>query len=354
MEVHSHIRYKKLRQIGVGQGMNSKVYVAEDLHLKRELAVKEIERSRIRPGGWDEYHREAQAMFACRHDHVVPIRYACLNASHVSLAMPYYSQGSLQDRIAAGPPPLGEAFRWADGILSALSQVHVAGLLHFDLKPSNVLFSDNDGPLIADFGQARLMNPSGVSPAPPMYRYGVPPEMYRTGVGSVESDLYLTGLTFYRMFNGNPYFELQRTRVRGSFQDEVAAGRFPNRKRFQPHIPPGLRRVIRRALKVDPANRYHSVAEFQNALGRVEIGIDWSAQELPDGEVLWTGERTGMAGLEVRQKRNGSGSTWDVEVFTRGAAGLRRKGSDNLWAAGLNKPDRERHLRQVFSGLESG
>lgn len=354
MDVYGSIRYTKQREIGVGQGMNSKVFLAVDPHLNREIAVKEIDRSKLAPGGWDEYHREAQAMFACRHDHVVPIHYACLTRHHVALAMPFYPGGSLQDRIESRALPLQAGYRCADGILSALSQIHVAGRLHFDLKPSNVLFSGRDEPLIADFGQARMMDRRGTSPAPAMYPFGVPPEMYSSGVGTVESDVYLAGLTFYRMFNGDPFFQSQRARVRGNFHDAVVAGRFPNRNKFQPHVPAGLRRVIRRALRVDPAERYHSATEFQDALGRVEIPVDWVPQQLPSGGMVWTADRPALVTLEVRQRSNGSGRHWDVEVFTRSSAGLRRKGTDDLWASGLTRSERDRHLRQVFSALEQG
>lgn len=353
MQVYATIRYDKRAQIGVGQGMNSMVFLADDPHLHREVAVKEIDLARIAPGGWDEYHREAQTMFASRHDHVVPIHYACMTASHLCLAMPYYRNGSLHDRISAGPVSLLEGYRVADRTLSALSQIHVANVLHFDLKPSNVLFSDRDEPLIADFGQARMMDSRGLSAAPPMYRHGIPPEVFDSGVGTVESDLYQAGLTFYRAFNGDPFFESQVSRLRHPLVDAIRSGRFPNRDRFLPHVPDGIRRVIRKALRVDPSNRYHSAFEFQDALGRVSVPHDWTTELQAAGEVIWRCSRAGMAGLEVRQVNGSRPGRWNVEVYTTRDSGARRRGVSDLWGRDLRGVALDRHLRAVFTALAS-
>lgn len=231
MDVFAAIHYRKCQQIGVGQGLNSEVFLAADTHLGRTIAVKEIDRARIKGGGWNDYHREAKAMFAARHSSIVPVHYACLTASHVCLAMPYFSNGSLQDRIATGPVPLGIAYRIAQEALTGAAHIHAASFLHFDLKPSNILFSDTGEALISDFGQARLIGPAGTAPVPPLYRYGIPPEALATGAGLVESDVYQLGLTFYRTFNGDPFFKDQIPRLRLPLKEAVSRGRLPNRRR---------------------------------------------------------------------------------------------------------------------------
>lgn len=353
MEIYGAVTYRKVREIGVGQGRNSKVYLAEDPHLDRMVAVKEIDRTRIAPAGWDAYHQEARAMFVSRHDRVVPIHHACLTASHVALVMPHYPSGSLQDRTARGPLPLREAYRIADEILAGLYQVHVANVLHFDLKPSNVLFSEDGHPLIADFGQARMMDQTGVAPMPAMYRFGTPPEFFAGAVGTVESDVYQAGLTLYRMFNGDGAYQDQVRQLRLSVEEAIAKGRFPNRRRFLPHVPPGIQRVIRKALQVHPENRYHSASEFQDALGRVSVRFDWEPAIGSDGEISWKARRGGQAELEVRQAPD-SGGLWSVEVHTLNNSRRRRKGVDSLWARRLSVSQVRRHLSDVFRRLESG
>lgn len=353
MKVYANIRYDRRRQIGVGQGMNSTVYLAHDPQLNREIAVKEIERSRISGKGWAAYYREAQAMFAAKHRNVVPIFYACRTTKHVCLAMPYFRKGSLTDRLVSGPPPLKEAYSIADGILGALSQVHVAKRLHFDLKPSNILFSDTDEPMIADFGQARLLDPSGLAAAPALYKWGMPPEVLAHNVGTVESDIYQAGLTLYRLFNGDAHFRTQCSRLRSvkSLQVSVQRGRLPNRDKFLPHVPPGIRRVIRKALKIDPTDRYHSAIEFQDALARVDLPLNWAAKLKSHGEITWTARRQGAPNLEVHRLRAGLSGRWNVEVYTCHGSLRRRKGVATLWATELTGTEAERHLRRAFMEL---
>lgn len=351
MKVHATIRYDKRQRIGVGQGMNSAVYLAHDPHLNREIAVKEIERSQIAGTGWDAYHREAQAMLASRHENVVPILYACLTPSQVCLAMPYYPRGSLQDRIGSGPPPLHDAYRIADGVLGALSQIHVAKVLHFDLKPSNILFSETDEPMIADFGQARLIDPSGLAAAPKMYKWGIPPEVLSNHVGIVESDIYQAGLTLYRLFNGDPHFKRQCSRHTASWADAIQKGRLPDRGDFLPHISPGIRRVIRKALKVDPTQRYHSAIEFQDALSRLELPLNWTVHLNSAFQITWTARRDKGRDLEVGQFFDTATGCWRVEVHTLNGGCRRRKGVDRLWADNLDTRAVDDHLKEVFSDL---
>lgn len=350
MQVYGVIRYDKIREIGVGQGLNSTVYLAHDPHLNRGIAVKEIDSSRLPTGGWDAYHREAQAMFAARHDNVVPIHYACRTATHLALAMPYFPRGSLQDGITAGPLPLFESYRIADRFLGALSQIHVANLLHFDLKPTNVLFSETDEPLIADFGQARLMDPTGLAPVPPMYKWGIPPEAFTHGAGTVESDIYQAGLTLYRLFNGDPYFRNQIANIHDPYK-AMQQGRLPNRSKFMPHLPPGIRRVVRKALQIDPRDRYHSALEFQDVLSRVDLTTDWETRLGAGGEMTWTAHRVGRPAYEVHRLLDGSRHRWKVEVFTVSGSRRQRKGSGELWANNLSAAEADQHLRDVLNSF---
>ena len=151
MKIVATVDYVQKKQIGAGQGMNSTVFLADDPQLAAEVAVKEIPLSKLGndPG---KYFAEAKTMFASEHKNVLPIRYACRTADRICLAMPFCNAGSLADRIRNNPLSLREAQRVGIGILNGLAQVHLAGFVHFDLKPTNVLFGASDEPLVADFG----------------------------------------------------------------------------------------------------------------------------------------------------------------------------------------------------------
>ena len=121
------------------------------------------------------------------------------------------------------------------GILSGLRQIHIAKVIHLDVKPTNILFADNDDILVADFGQARDLDPSGVSRVGRMYCYGIPPEVVQTGHGSIESDVFQAGLTLYRAVNGHPFWAAEVSACT-DLRTGIINGTFPSRARFLPHV----------------------------------------------------------------------------------------------------------------------
>src|ERR1700730_2572036 len=106
MRVDGSISYTRVRQIGIGQVMNSTVYLADDPQLGGQVAAKEIEKSRF--ANQTLYFDETQAMFAVAHDNVIAVQYACQTPDIISLVMPYYRKGSLADRIQDRPLQLSE------------------------------------------------------------------------------------------------------------------------------------------------------------------------------------------------------------------------------------------------------
>lgn len=167
MQIRGEITYTHVCPIGVGQGMNSKVYLADDPQLGGRIAAKEIEKARF--GNPANYFNEAQTMFQVAHENVIAVQYACQTSTLISLCMPYYQKGSLADRIRDRPLQLSEVLRVAQGVLAGLAHIHLNHYIHFDVKPSNVLFSHTDRPMVADFGQSRAISATGVVTVPPLY-----------------------------------------------------------------------------------------------------------------------------------------------------------------------------------------
>jgi serine/threonine protein kinase len=126
MRIVGSISYTRLKQIGVGQGMNSTVYLAEDPQLGGQVAAKEIEKSRFANSA--NYFTEAQVMFANAHDNVIRVQYACQTPDLISLVMPYYQNGSLADRIHDRPMQLSEIQRVMQGVLAGLAHIHLTAI----------------------------------------------------------------------------------------------------------------------------------------------------------------------------------------------------------------------------------
>jgi serine/threonine protein kinase len=349
MEVVAEIKYDRQHQIGASEGLNSRVFMAIDSQLGGQLVAKEIEKANFRDPA--EYFQEAKAMFATSHQNVVPIRFACETTSHVVLAMPYYPNGSLARRIRANPISAMELVRISQGILHGISQIHSAGFVHFDIKPSNVLFDNANSPLVADFGQARKTLPTGAATSLPyLYDLAIPPEVYASGSGSVLSDIYQTGVMFYRAINGSSLYERQFDGLGDrTVADKVVKGKLPDRNVFLPHVPQRIRTIIRKAMKPNPTERYQSATEFATVLARVDPGLDWVTGMNTSGEIRWQAERTGMTALRIELVSDGS--AWKTAAWTVNGTQTRAKDPAGVCRSGLSYPEAMRHLNAVFGQL---
>ena len=350
MKVVASVEYQKIKEIGAGEGMNSKVYLATDPQLSGTIAVKEIPKKDF-GNNVSLYFAEAQAMYKTKHDNIVPVHYACETGTHVCIAMPFFKKGSFAKLVTAGPAPLSLVLSTGRAVLKALAQVHLANLLHLDVKPSNVLLSDKGVPMLADFGQSRQVSSAGVATASRLYYLAIPPEAYvHGGAVAVPSDIYQAGVLLYRAANGDPHFKAQWNVGHVKQKEAITKGRFPRRDLFLPHVPRRLRTVIRRSLKVKPEDRYQSAVEFADDIGKVACPIDWRTKIGPQGEFRWRADREGQPALLVSAlPANGK---WNVEVYTEGGrAGRRAKGKAVFWAKGLAWKKAVTHLTEVFENL---
>ncbi|MBC8352398.1 MAG: serine/threonine protein kinase [Planctomycetes bacterium] len=350
MEVTAEVRYKKLRQIGHGQGMNSQVFLAQDKFMDREIVVKEISKNLLRQQNLRDYFSEAKAM-ARSHDpaNVVPIHYACNIRTHVGIAMPYYKNGSLQDMIASGPLPVATVIQVAQGVLNGVSKIHQADVVHFDIKPSNILFSNTGKPMVADFGQARAVAASGTVDMPPLYPDAPPPEVYSSNaIGTRATDIYHMGLLLYRAVNGDPFFKRQTPYTDHDMMVKTVDGKFPDRSQFMPHVPKYFRTIIRKALSVAEQDRHQSVSELSDDLTKVRMVHYWDIDIEPSGRIRWESSPSGRSKTLVELSRTSSG--YDVRVFSIGKQKRARK-AGGLWQDGLSHGRAMKHLKQVFETL---
>ena len=179
-------------------------------------------------------------------------------------------------------------------MLAGLHNIHSKRLVHFDVKPDNILLSERREALISDFGLAKQMNARGIAEQDRFYLRMIPPEGFQHHEHDVTFDVYQVGLTLYRMCNGNRSFYAQFDRFlcngdfdRDAFQRAVQKGVFPNLKEFQPHIPPRLRRIIQKCLMRDPQHRFDSALGVSNALACVDgPALDWLFSP-EDGKRVW-------------------------------------------------------------------
>ena len=348
MQIVGEITYTHVKQIGVGQGMNSTVYLADDPQLGGRIAAKEIEK--VRFGNPAAYFDETRAMFRVAHDNVIAVQYACQTPALISLCMPYYRRGSLADRIRDRPLKLSEVQRVAQGVLLGLAHIHLNGYIHFDVKPSNVLFSNTDRPMVADFGQSRAVSSTGVVTVPPLYFSAQPPETLRTATATTVADIYHVGLLLYRALNGDEFFIAQIPGDDTLLRRMILSGKFPDRRHFMPHVPKRIRTLVRKALQVDPADRFQTATEMADALSHVSLALDWSVEPTLLGGFRWKASRAGCADLVVERVNQGGGK-WGVETFTENNGSRRAKDKHENWRSALSPDEVHSHLTDVFERL---
>ncbi len=197
----------------LGRGGMGEVYRAYDLEFERTVAVKRLaEHLADDPRFQERFRREARHVARLRNPHIVPIhRYGEIDGQ-LFIDMRYVEGGDLADLIATGPVPPEQAVRILEQLASALDDAHANGLVHRDVKPSNVLLDGRvaDFCYLADFGITRLAtNRRSTS----LTRTGallgslayMAPEQF-DGMVTKQSDIYALTCVFYEMLTGaRPY-----------------------------------------------------------------------------------------------------------------------------------------------------
>lgn len=228
----------------IGQdGANSKVFKVHDPQLDAILALKELQIENFE--NIDNYFQEARMLQNAKHNHVAEIKFCSRDHEKIYIAMPFYQNGSLKNLLDLRFLKIREVIKIAIHFLSGLHHLHVKELIHFDLKPSNILFDDSGKALVSDFGLTKYVNDFGIAEQDMIYGKHFVPEYFRGIARSNLADIYQSGLVLYRMCNGEKAFndEWNLFYREGMTIDQLVDGlkneRFPKRE-YKPHVPLSL------------------------------------------------------------------------------------------------------------------
>lgn len=280
------------------QGCFSRVYLAHDQHLDSDLVVKEIEKKENTTP--DEYFTEARLLYKHAHPNIVQVQYAAQCESNIYIAMPFYYNGSLNQLMQKKNLTCREIIRYSIQFLSGLYHIHSKGLMHFDIKPNNIMLSNRNEAMLSDFGLSQLINEESRATPEFGYQFHMPPEYFslQSDDYNFTFDIYQAGLTLYRMCVGHSNFEAERAgfstveQLRASIID----GSYPSGD-FPANIHKKLISIVNKCIHVDPNERYQSVLDILNDLSAINDGaLDWRLQtNTPtDGTCEWQKELDGV------------------------------------------------------------
>lgn len=254
----------------LGRGGMATVYRGYQESIDRTVAVKVLPAEFLHdPNFSQRFLAEARTLAKLTHSAILPL-YDFGYANNVPyIVMPLMTNGTLTDKLKHGPLTISEAIRTFTPIADALDFAHKNGVLHRDVKPSNILFDQNDNPFLADFGISKAMQSAsnltgtGIVGTPDF----MSPEQARGEQLDGRSDLYSLGVMIYQSLTGNPLF--RATTPIGVMLKHATEPPPPIREQ-RPDLSIEVEQVLDKALAKNPNDRYQTGHEFMRALREVQ------------------------------------------------------------------------------------
>jgi tetratricopeptide (TPR) repeat protein len=295
----------------IGQGAMAVVWLARERRLDRLVALKLIPND-LDPRVSSRLVREAHALAALRHPHIVAVHSLEKSGSNACLAMDFLEGGDLKSKLAeARLLPPREAAVLVRKLAGALAHAHANGILHRDIKPSNILLDAQGDPRLADFELASPLERSGDVTQPGRVAgtasYLAPELLKGPDRASAASDIYGLGAVLYECLTGRaPIVGDSATSILGQLERVDP----PAPRLLQAGIPRDLETVCLKCLEKAPERRYASAAALELDLARWERGESISARPV------------GSAGKALRWCRRNSLAAASITITAAGVLAL--------------------------------
>lgn len=259
-------RYEIVAQIAKGDFAT--VFRGRDHELGRDVAIKQIHQQYLDdPRQLDRYWQEAQLLASLEHPHIMTIYDVVRERGWLILEL---AQGSLPQLLGGRGIDLKDLRLTLSFTLHALKFMHAHGIVHGDVKPSNLLVDRNQRVKLGDFGIARRLQGDDGSVVKGTTKY-MAPEVVSDQFGPVgpHSDLYSLGFTAYDLMCGEHFESLfpglnmygRDRQVAWMMWHSAADRRVPEVQRVLQGVPPDLARIVMRLVEKDPARRYRTADE---------------------------------------------------------------------------------------------
>jgi serine/threonine protein kinase len=272
-------RYQVLQEIG--QGSQALIFLAWQTDLRRLVALKSHGAGPADPAACARLQLEAEALARLQHPNIVQIYEVVSYENAPCLVLEYVDGGTLACLLSDGPRPIAETAALIETLARAVHHAHLQGVVHCDLKPSNILLTPDGQPKISDFGLARLLVGAGPNTIPEHAILGTPSYMAPEQVAGPYTDLgpavdiHALGVLLYECLTGRPPF--RGNSVLATLRQVEKGQPIP------PHLlcqgmPRFLESVCLKCLRKEPDKRYASAQDLAN-----DLRVFLSSPEARDG-----------------------------------------------------------------------
>jgi serine/threonine protein kinase len=296
----------------LGAGAMSRVFVAQDVELGRDVVVKVLPPELAAGLNIDRFRREIQMAARLQHPHIIPLLSAGSRDGLLYYTMPRIEGESLRSRIArSGQLATGETVRFLRDVADALEHAHAHGVVHRDIKPDNILISGHHA-FVTDFGVAKALSvatgelhltSAGIAIGTPAYmspeQASADPEMdHRT-------DIYSLGVLGYEMLSGCPPFS-------GATQQQILAAQVTSSpaplSSRRVNAPAALADLIMRCLRKDPADRFQSAEDVREQL-------ELTRTLIAEPALATAGVHIGVPQVKLRLEKNRKPRDDELDVY---------------------------------------
>ncbi len=269
----------------LGQGGMGKVFKVRNVISDRVDAMKSLlSYGSGESEAAERFLREIKVLAKLEHPNITSFRTAFRVNEEVLMIMEYVEGSSLSRKLGHHRLELWRAVDYASQVLSALSHAHHAGVLHRDVKPSNILISADDRVKLTDFGIASLTADPGltITGGTVGTLYYMSPEQMKAMPLDGRADLYSVGVTLYEMvtgqvpFKGDSYYAILKAHLESIPVAPMA---------LVPEIPAALSDIIEKALEKQPSARFQTAEEFREALQDLDLPKTSDSNSIPTATV---------------------------------------------------------------------
>ena len=276
----------------IGGGGMGRVYLGFDKSLDRKVALKVLQRQRAQDqSSVARFMNEARSAARLNHEHIAQVYFAGQQDEIPFIAFEFVEGTNIRTIVEnQGVFPLSQAITYLIQIVHALDHAALHGVIHRDVKPSNILITKEGCAKLIDMGLARLLKPtdpgddltaSGVTLG--TFDYISPEQARDPRNADIRSDIYSLGCTFFFMLAGRPPFH-EGTVLQKLLQHQ--GDEPPDIRHFLPGAPPEVAHILQKMMAKDPRQRYQTPALLLTDL--MEIAAKIGLRPSKHGKTVWT------------------------------------------------------------------